>query len=422
MALFKRGHVWWTRITFKGKALQRCTHHTHKGMALAFEAHLRSEMRSIDLIRRRRADKGITLVTPRMTLGAAADRYVETVLLATPKDRTGQVRTWVANELYRVDKVVTHFGYRTRLTVVSKWSAVADFNQLLLRDMSAAAANRYLSILRAILNKAYEWGALDHPAYIRLNYVPRYENRYVSAEEEHALLEVAHPHIRDLVIFALDTGCRKNEALFLRWRQVELDRKPRAAIHFSRTKNGETRTVPLPHRATKVLRRLKRNARGPNSFVFAYPARKTIITKHGRLHAKRGQIIPLSNYDTLWIRSRAEANLSDVRLHDLRHTYAAKLVRAGVPIVAVGRLLGHKKIEMTMRYAHLAIEDLDSVVAVLDEGANKIGSPRGRYNAYWRCLMSKRRLSSRDKARHKSAAMTPRRWPRTPAKRKRART
>jgi integrase len=421
MALFKRGDVWWTRVSHNGKTIQRCTHHTHKGMALAFEAHLRSEMRSIDLIRRRRKDKEATLVTARMGIGAAADRYVETVLLATPKDRQGQVRPWVANELYRVDRVLSYFGYRARLAAVSKWSAIADFNQLLLRDMSAQGANRYLSILRAILNKAYEWGALEYPAYVRLNYVPQYENRYVSAEEEELLLEVAHPHIRDLVIFALDTGCRKNEALFLRWRQVELDRKPRAAVHFARTKNGETRTVPLPHRATRVLRRLKKNARGSNSLVFAYPARKTIITKYGRLHAKRGQIISLSNYDALWARSRAEANFEDVRLHDLRHTYAAKLVRAGVPLVAVGRLLGHKSIEMTMRYAHLAIEDLDDVVSVLDNGPSKVGIPRSRYGAYWRRLMAKCRLSASDKTRHKSAFMTPRRWPRTPPKPKRSR-
>jgi hypothetical protein len=148
--------------------------------------------------------------------------------------------------------------------------------------------------------------------------------------------------------------------------------------------------------------------------VFAYPARKTIITKYRKLFAKRGQIISLSNYDALWARSRAEANLRDVKLHSLRHTYAAKLVRAGVPLVAVGRLLGHKSIAMTMRYAHLAIEDLDEVVGVLDIRPARIKMPRKRYGTYWQKLMAKRRLSALDKIRHKSASMVSRRRPHTP--------
>jgi len=235
-----------------------------------------------------------------------------------------------------------------------------------LRRMTPEAANRYLTNLRAILNKSYEWGAMDRPAYVRFNPTKPYTNRYLTEEEEEALLADCDPRIQDFLTFILDTGARKNEAIKLTWRHVDLNRRPKAAVTFAKTKNGEMRTVPLPRRTTRLLRRLARTAGGPNTRVFSHPASKTIYNRFGELYARRGQRIRLSNYELLWRQVRRRLGMSEVKLHDLRHTYAAKLVRRKVPLLAVAKLLGHRTIDMTMRYAHLAIEELDSAVAVLD--------------------------------------------------------
>jgi hypothetical protein len=89
-------------------------------------------------------------------------------------------------------------------------------------------------------------------------------------------------------------------------------------------------------------------------------------TKGSGYYAKKGDWIPLSNVQTLFVRARARAGLTDCRIHDLRHTYASKLIRRGVPILSVSRLLGHQTIDMTLRYSHLAPAGLDDEVAKLD--------------------------------------------------------
>lgn len=216
------------------------------------------------------------------------------------------------------------------------------------------------------LNKAYEWSEIETPPYIRLNRTRPFKNRYLAPEEETRLIRACSPLLRDFVVFMLDTGARLNEALSLTWRDADLRRRPRAVVHFTKTKNGETRSVPLPKRVTAVLRRLGATAGGLDSLVFSEPARKTIYTKYGALFCRRGERIPISNYQLLWRPVRRATGLADVRMHDLRHTYAAKLVRAGVPLIEVAKLLGHRQIEMTMRYAYLAVEELDRAVAVLD--------------------------------------------------------
>lgn len=80
-----------------------------------------------------------------------------------------------------------------------------------------------------------------------------------------------------------------------------------------------------------------------------------------------------------WRRIRARAGLDDVRIHDLRHTYASNAVSSGMPIQMVGRLLGHTQIQTTMRYAHLAD---DPVKRAAEENANRLsafvsGGPQG---------------------------------------------
>jgi integrase len=72
-----------------------------------------------------------------------------------------------------------------------------------------------------------------------------------------------------------------------------------------------------------------------------------------------------------WQRIRAQAGLPNVRIHDLRHTYASNAVSSGKPIQMVGRLLGHSQLQTTMRYAHLAD---DPVRKATEENAERLGN------------------------------------------------
>ena len=122
----------------------------------------------------------------------------------------------------------------------------------------------------------------------------------------------------------------------LRWSDVHDD-----ALALSDSKTGP-RKVPLGARARAIL---DRQPRGGSPFVFPSP-----------LDPARPRGPELS----LWYRVRREADIEDVRLHDLRHTMASHAVMNGVPVPVVSRLLGHANVSMTLRYAHLADRDIEA--------------------------------------------------------------
>ena len=128
------------------------------------------------------------------------------------------------------------------------------------------------------------------------------------------------------------TGCRSGEILDLRWEEVLRDR---SEIRLADSKTGP-RTVPLLPAAAKVLADLPRLAGNP--WVIA-----------GRKPGTR-----LAHISYYWYRVRKRAGLEDVRIHDLRHSFASIALALGEPLAMIGKLLGHSKIQTTTRYAHLA--------------------------------------------------------------------
>jgi integrase len=142
----------------------------------------------------------------------------------------------------------------------------------------------------------------------------------------------------------LHTGMRKGEVLSLDWSNVDLDHR---VIHLQRDKaSGENvgRDVVLSETACEVLRSLPRLARGGYMFF-------------GRRRA--GHLIDLERF---WEQALAAAKLRHVRIHDLRHSYAAMHVAAGTDLFVIGKLLGHRDPKTSARYAHLAKEVAQSAV------------------------------------------------------------
>ena len=164
----------------------------------------------------------------------------------------------------------------------------------------------------------------------------------------------AADHLLPLIRFAVDTGGRRAELLGLDWRQVDLARK---RVVFLNTKNGEDRTVRLCDRACAVLASRGPKEKGP---VFTY----------------KGKAI--RSVRTSFIAARKAAGLDDVRFHDLRHTFASRLVQAGVPLYDVGQLMGHKSLEMVQRYAHLAPDYQERAINALNELGHNMGTAPSR--------------------------------------------
>lgn len=128
----------------------------------------------------------------------------------------------------------------------------------------------------------------------------------------------------------------------LDWRHVEMEQR---RIRFTDTKNGEDRTVRLCDRALATLAAIGPQDKGP---VFTFRDR------------------PVKSMKTAFNRARERAGLTDVRFHDLRHTFASRLVQAGIPLYEVMHLTGHKSLEMVQRYAHLAPDYADRAIQALN--------------------------------------------------------
>ena len=228
--------------------------------------------------------------------------------------------------------------------------------QLLNEGKSIATCNRYLSVIKASFTKAYEWDFIPEE---RLKTIRKVKNlkgevkrlRYLTEEEIKALLANCEPHLYPIVFTALNTGMRKSEILGLKWSNVDLKND---LILLEKTKNGERREIPINKALKKVLLGLFVDRRLDTDYVFVNPATR-----------KRYNDIKRS-FNT----ACKKAGIKDFRFHDLRHTFASHLVMNGVDLKTVQELLGHKKLSMTLRYAHLsqahkreAVKTIEKVVS-----------------------------------------------------------
>ena len=207
-------------------------------------------------------------------------------------------------------------------------------------------ANHVLDLLRRILNHAVACGHLQTNPTRGVKPNPRRKlTRFLSHEEvrrlHHALDHCAarQPTCTpqaDIIRLLLLTGCRKSEIVTLRWQDVDGD-----TLNLADAKTGP-RQVFLNAPARTIL---GRQPRAGNAHVFPSPSRP------GR---------PLSGDLKLWRSVRREAGIEDVRLHDLRHTFASHAVLRGIPLPVVSRLLGHKRPSMTLRYAHVGDRETEA--------------------------------------------------------------
>lgn len=195
-----------------------------------------------------------------------------------------------------------------------------------------------LAFLNAVFVQAIRDRLCEHNPVVEIGKpkLPKGLVRYLSAEEETALLDRLPSRYHPLVIVALHTGLRQGEQFALKWEHVDLAAK---VLTIPRSKSGRTRHVELNETVLAVLRRLPRHLRSP--YVFTGPGGRK------RLNAR--------NFFTRWYKPALEAaRIQGANWHTLRHTFASRLVMKGIDLATVKELLGHSSITMTMRYAHLA--------------------------------------------------------------------
>lgn len=229
-------------------------------------------------------------------------------------------------------------------------------------------ANRVLALASTIFNAAEADGERD-PNSNPCRHVERYKERRIERPltgDDFARLWVAldtsdeAPAAVAAIRLLVLTGLRCGEALSLRWQDVDLDG---ARLQLRDSKTG-ARRVLLSAPAVELLRSVPQNG----EFVFS-----------GKLDRVTREERPLADLTHPWQRIRAKAGLSAIRLHDLRHSYASVAIGSGHSLPEVGKLLGHRNVATTARYAHL-VEDAErrAVRSVGDAIARAIKPPRLR--------------------------------------------
>lgn len=226
-------------------------------------------------------------------------------------------------------------------------------------EVSPATVNRELACLKTMFSKAVEWGRTEkNPAakVKKFRENPGRE-RILSPEEARRLIECAAPSIRPVLILALNTGMRRTEILSLKWRDVDF---AKSFILIEDSKSGKSRKVPMN---TFVYRILKELPRTSPEHIFFNPETND--------HVK--------DIKTGFRAACRRAEIRGLRLHDLRHTAASKMIEAGADLVTVSKILGHSSIQMTMRYAHPTPENMRLAVGrlgeILDPTRQKVDNP-----------------------------------------------
>jgi integrase len=216
-----------------------------------------------------------------------------------------------------------------------------------------------LGMLRNSLNIAlHVWHWIRHNPFsgLKLGLKANFIDRWLTDEEEQKLLEQAagkvYGQLPDIILLDLHTGLSQEELLNLKLAQIDFLRRTLTTTRKkTRKKDKPTRTIPLNSIALNVLtRRAKLNS--GSQYVFCNSVGNRIDS--GRLKRE-------------FIRAVKESEIVHFRFHDLRHTFATRLVQKGVDLYKVSKLLGHSSVTVTERYAHHCPESLRSGVEILEE-------------------------------------------------------
>lgn len=222
---------------------------------------------------------------------------------------------------------------------------------------SCCTINRELALMKHAFNMAvreWEWITANPVIKVSMEKEPPSRDRWLTCEEEEVLLSVSPQWLKEIITFAIETGCRRGEILSLTWNDVDIFKK---VVTIFAKKTGDRRTIPLTAKAFDILKskekaRTKRRSIKREDFVFTHPGMQKV------------------NFHTLrWAFEKAlkKALVEDFRFHDLRHTFASRLAQQGVDPYTIQKLMGHKTFTTTARYSHHCAESLRSGIKALED-------------------------------------------------------
>lgn len=333
MGLVKRGNVWWMSFTYEGRQVRKSTETSDKRLAEAILGKVKVQIVEGKYFDKPREDA--------KTFSELMERY-----LREHASRRAHYRRYEN----MVNNLKAFFG-NPKLYHVTPKTIVAFKNKRYADGVMPATINRELAMLKKAFNLAcreWEWTRDNPVCRVSMEREQNTRDRWLTEDDEQRLLRVATPWVRELVIFAINTGMRRGEILALTWAGVDFARR---TVTIFRSKNGERRTIPMNQTVLDLLSQKYATRASVSELVFASQT-ETVLDGS---NLRRGFACALK-----------AAKIENLHFHDLRHTFATRLVQAGVDLYKVQRLLGHKSPIMTQRYAHHFPESLRDGVEILD--------------------------------------------------------
>ena len=244
--------------------------------------------------------------------------------------------------LYRMERVVEYFGDRTLLSTITSFDLEKYALHLKSEHNAPATINRKMSIMTKILRYAYRHEVISHQPMVSKQKEPKGRVIFYTKDRETKLSDFMYDHdLRDLFLFSIDTGFRRSESLSIEWDDVDFVGNQIILSDPSKIKTSTPRTVPMTARVCEIMR--IRSVTGNRPFEFTSYHVDDMISKYREVVQFKGPLI-----------------------HTCRHTFCSRLVQRGVPLTTVMALAGHKDINTTLRYSHLAPSNLTDAIAKLE--------------------------------------------------------
>lgn len=325
MAIYQRGKSYYCDFVYKGQRYASCIGPVSRTVAKEEEARKKAE------VIEGRLNPAKVRKTPRFA--KFAEEYLEwSKANKKPRAYERDVTSLAALRPFFLGKT---------LADITPWSIEKYKKARKDQKKSNQTVNLEVACLKALFSKAIIWGkAVENPVkQVRMFKVNNARVRFLDEEEESKLLAKCKRYLHDIVATALLTGFRRNELLSLCPADVDLA-QGLVSVRAGYAKNGEGRSIPMTSTLREVLRHLVKEAEESGSpYLFR--------NRHGA---------PLRAYalHDAFKNAVQQAGIEDFHFHDLRHTFASRLVMSGVDIRTVQELMGHKTISMTLRYTHLS--------------------------------------------------------------------
>lgn len=348
--LYRRGRLWWMSYRVGARRIRESTGYSDRKAAELVLAKVQ-----VTIKERKWFGKCTEIAMP---LGQAIDDFM--TLYSKPRKASWKDDQGMLNLLQNF------VGKNVTLQEIDRFTIERFLRHILARRVTPARVNRYIAALKSFWYRQIEWGkAILNPLKGIKLYPETMRNDYLEVGQVRSLLNACSARLRPIVQVGVLTGLRRGDVLNLKWDSIDLTRR---RISVVQGKTQSALTLPIGLALERVLRSIPRDATCP--YVFQ---------EGGKPLNKRGWI--RTDYQKAWrVAGLPEGKW---RFHTLRHTVATQLRFLGKDLALIKEQLGHKSLRMTLRYAHLAPEELQRAADDLGEKLMGESKPANSLVTIW---------------------------------------